>query len=35
MCKVSLELREKTGILESNSLVLLCLENVTKSVIDT
>ena len=32
MCKVSLELREKTGILESNGLVLLCMENVTESV---
>ena len=34
MCKVGLELREKTGILESNGLVLLCFENEIESVVD-
>ena len=32
-CKVSLELTEKIGILESNCLVLLYLGNVTESVV--
>jgi hypothetical protein len=35
MCKVGLESREKTGILESNCLVLLYIENETESVIGT
>ena len=34
MCKVGLESREKTGILESNCLVLLCIENETESMVD-